>query len=181
MDKALQTMIDNLPEKTGKSLDEWKTVLAKELLAKHGEMVKFLKSEHGVSHGFANTIVALYRADSDGEKEDLLALQYKGKEVLLPMYKKLDKILMSLGKDVKVTPKRGSVSYIRKHQFALVKPATKTRIDIGLKLKGIEADGILGPSGPFGTMCTHRIQVTNLDDIDAALRAWLERAYEMSE
>ena len=27
MDKALQTMIDNMPEKTGKSLDEWITIL----------------------------------------------------------------------------------------------------------------------------------------------------------
>ena len=27
MDKALQTMIDNMPEKTGKSLDEWKKIL----------------------------------------------------------------------------------------------------------------------------------------------------------
>ncbi len=27
MDKALQTMIDNMPEKTGKSLAEWKSLL----------------------------------------------------------------------------------------------------------------------------------------------------------
>ena len=27
MDKALQTMIDNMPEKTGKALDEWKVIL----------------------------------------------------------------------------------------------------------------------------------------------------------
>lgn len=27
MDKALQTMIDNMPEKTGKPLTEWKRIL----------------------------------------------------------------------------------------------------------------------------------------------------------
>jgi hypothetical protein len=27
MDKALQTMIDNMPEKAGKSLAEWKKIL----------------------------------------------------------------------------------------------------------------------------------------------------------
>ncbi len=27
MDKALRTMIDNMPEKTGKSLNEWKSIL----------------------------------------------------------------------------------------------------------------------------------------------------------
>ena len=27
MDKALQTMINNMPDKTGKSLEEWKKIL----------------------------------------------------------------------------------------------------------------------------------------------------------
>jgi len=51
MDKALQTMIDNMPEKTGKSLDEWKLLLSEKSFSKHSEGVKFLKSEHGVTHG----------------------------------------------------------------------------------------------------------------------------------
>ena len=29
MDTALQTMINNMPEKTGKSLEEWKAILSK--------------------------------------------------------------------------------------------------------------------------------------------------------
>ncbi len=43
MDKALQTMIDNMPEKTGKSLNEWKSVLKTKSFAKHSEAVNFLK------------------------------------------------------------------------------------------------------------------------------------------
>ena len=58
MDKALQTMIDNMPEKTGKSLQEWRAILNKKQFEKHSQAVKFLKEEHGVTHGFANTIVA---------------------------------------------------------------------------------------------------------------------------
>ena len=64
MDKALQTMIDNMPEKTGKSLQEWKTILKEKSFSKHSEGVKFLKSEHGVTHGFANTIVSLSKEES---------------------------------------------------------------------------------------------------------------------
>ena len=59
MDKALQTMIENMPEKTGKKLEEWFEVLKKENIEKHSVAVKFLKTEHGVTHGFANTIVTL--------------------------------------------------------------------------------------------------------------------------
>ena len=46
MEQALQTMIANMPEKTGKSLDEWKTILAAKSFAKHGEAVKFLKPDY---------------------------------------------------------------------------------------------------------------------------------------
>ena len=46
MEQALQTMINNMPEKTGKSLDQWKSILKKKAFAKHSEAVNFLKKEH---------------------------------------------------------------------------------------------------------------------------------------
>ena len=63
MDKALQTMINNMPEKTGKSLADWKQILQKKNFRKHSEGVKFLKNEHKVTHGFANTIVTLSKEE----------------------------------------------------------------------------------------------------------------------
>ncbi len=179
MEKALQTMIDNMPEKTGKSLAEWKNILAKKNFAKHGEGVKFLKTEHGVTHGFANTIVSLSKEEKQ-EPNDLVVSQYKGKELLLPIYEKLLKSMKKFGKDVIVTPKKTSVSFIRKRQFALVKPATKTRIDLGLKIKDKPTAGRLENSGPFGTMCSHRVQLTNVNQVDKELVGWLKEAYDKS-
>ncbi len=176
MDKALQTMIDNMPEKTGKSLQEWKQILTTKSFAKHGEAVKFLKQEHGVTHGFANTIVSLSKENTD-TPDDLVTNQYKGKEQLLPIYNKLLEVVDTFGADVVKTPKKTSVSIIRKKQFALIKPATKTRIDLGLKLKDKPTTDRLGDSGPFGTMCTHRVQITSIDDIDNELVEWLKEAY----
>ena len=177
MDKALQTMIDNMPEKTGKSLDEWKTVLNAKAFTKHSEAVNFLKNEHQVTHGFANTIVTLTKEENEG-LTDLIKNQYNGKEGLLPIYENLLKVVNAFGKDVIVTPKKASVSIIRKKQFALIKPATKTRIDLGLKLKDKPTTDRLENSGPFGTMCTHRVQLTAADQIDNQLIAWLQEAYE---
>lgn len=179
MEKALQTMIDNMPEKTGKSLVEWKKVLKKKNFAKHGEAVKFLKTEHAVTHGFANTIVTLFRKDEE-EEGDLISEQYKGKEVLKPIYEELVKYAHSLGTDVKLSPKKTSVSLIRKNQFILIKPATKTRIDLGLKIKGQEAEGILEDSGPFGTMCTHRIKLSSESDVTNEVKKWIKLAYSKS-
>ncbi len=179
MDKALQTMIDNMPEKTGKSLEEWYQVLTDKSFDKHSEAVKFLKSEYGVGHGFANTIVTLSREDPSGEV-DLVGEQYKGKERLFPIYKAIISYVKTLGNDVTITPKKGTVSIIRKRQFILVKPATKSRIDLGFKLKDKPVGDRLEGSGPFGSMCTHRVQITDVKEVDEELKSWIKEAYEKS-
>jgi hypothetical protein len=180
MDKALKTTIDNMPEKTGKSLIEWKRLLDSKSYTKHSESVNFLKSEHGVTHGFANTIVTLWK-DKNEAPDDLVSKQYKGKESLKPIYEQLIKLVKEFGTDVIVTPKKESVSIIRKKQFALIKPATKTRIDLGLKLAGKDLTERLENSGPFGTMCTHRVQLSTIEHLDEELKEWLREAYEKAK
>lgn len=179
MDKALQTTIDNMPEKTGKSLEQWKKVLKTKTFVKHSEAVKFLKEKHHVTHGYANTIVSLSK-ENKNTADDLVTTQYKGKENLLPIYKKLLATINKFGSDVTITPKKATVSIIRKKQFALIKPATKNRIDLGLKLKGKALTKRLENSGPFGAMCTHRVQISTIKEVDAELKKWLLEAYEMS-
>jgi len=113
--------------------------------------------------------------------EDLVAAQYKGKETLKPIYNELISYLYSLGNDITITPKKASVSIIRKRQFLLIKPATKTRIDLGFKLKDKPTTERLENSGPFGTMCTHRVRLTNTSEIDEELKGWITEAYEKSK
>lgn len=180
MNQQLQTMIDNMPDKTGKSLDEWKVILKAKNFAKHSEGVNFLKNEHGVTHGFANTIVTLAKEENNTE-ENLVVTQYKGKEQLLPIYEAIIKLVAEFGDDITITPKKGSVSLIRKRQFALIKPATKTRIDLGLKIKDKPTTDRLENSGPFGTMCTHRVRLTEATQVDLELKNWLKEAYEKAQ
>ncbi|MDH3323684.1 MAG: DUF4287 domain-containing protein [Flavobacteriaceae bacterium] len=179
MDKALKTMIDHMPEKTGKSLEEWQTLLKKKSFDKHAEAVKYLKTEHQVTHGYANTIVTLSK-DETNAPEDLIENQYKGKENLLPIYKALMAYVKTLGTDLTISPKKGSVSILRKRQFILIKPATKTRIDLGFKLKDQPITERLENSGPFGTMCTHSVKISSIEDIDHELKNWIKEAYDKS-
>ena len=179
MDKALQSMINNMPEKTGKSLDEWKVILKSKSFTKHSEGVNFLKNEHNVTHGFANTIVTLSKEEKTTSTE-LVENQYKGKEDLFPIYKSLLAVVGEIASDVTITPKKTSVSIIRKKQFALIKPATKIRIDLGLKLKDKPTTDRLENSGPFGTMCTHRVQLSIVSEVDEELKEWLKEAYEQA-
>lgn len=168
-----------MPEKTGKSLQEWIVILRKHQFDKHSHAVNFLKKEHGVTHGFANTIVTLSKDNTD-TPDDLVSNQYKGKEALIPIYEKLISEISTFAKDLVITPKKTTVSLITKKQFALIKPATKTRIDLGLKLTGIDVTERLENSGPFGTMCTHRVRLESLEQVDKELIDWLKKAYKAS-
>ena len=132
-----------------------------------------------MTHGFANSIVSLSKEDQD-QPVDLVAAQYKGKENLLPTYNALIEFVKTLGNDVTITPKKGSVSIIRKRQFILIKPATKTRIDLGFKLKDKPTTERLENSGPFGTMCTHRVRISDISENDSELKDWIREAYEKS-
>lgn len=173
-------MEKGLLEKTGKSLDHWIKVVKKSGIEKHREIINFLKSDHGFTYGYAN-FVALKAKNSDAgsiDDKDLLSRQYKGKENLKPIYEKLVQKITKLGKDIQFVPKKSTVSCVRKKQFALIKPATKTRIDLGLKLRGKPTTDRLESSGPFGTMCTHRVRLTDIAQVDEQLVNWLKEAYE---
>ena len=56
-EQMAQSTIANMPAKTGKSLDEWLKIVSKTKLGKHGEIVKLLKSDHGVTHGFYENLL----------------------------------------------------------------------------------------------------------------------------
>jgi hypothetical protein len=182
-EEMAQTMRNNVPEKTGKSMAAWHKLLAKAKLEKHGQMVKFLKTEHAVTHGFANLIAhdfLLESAPRSGE-DDLVAAQYSGaKAELLPIYEKLIAAVSKFGKDVEVSPKKTSVSLRRKKQFAVIKPATRTRVDIGIQLKGEGAtDRLLACKA--GGMTSHEVRVENVQSVDKELVGWLREAYRRAE
>jgi predicted transport protein len=174
-------MIANFPEKTGKPLDAWIKIVAASDVEKHGEIVKFLKTEHGMTHGFAN-LVAHKAREVPGRiagGDDLVTAQYAGpKADLKPIYDAIIKALSSFGKDVEVSPKKAYVSLRRSKQFALVQPSTKTRVDLGLNLKDVTPEGRLEASGSFNAMVSHRVRLEKVADVDKDVKAWLKAAYE---
>lgn len=181
VDDQLQTMIDNMPEKTGKPLEEWFQLISAAGPEKHGEIMKLLKGEHGVTHGYANTISTLYRRRDSGPpaEEDLVSAQYRGaKENLRPIYEEVLGIVQGFGSDVEIAPKKTYVSLRRSKQFAIVQASTKTRVDLGLNLKGVAPTERLEGGNVFSGMCTHRVRLTDVGDVDEQVRAWLREAYE---
>ncbi len=177
------SMIANLKEKTGNTLDAWLKILKKTDLQKHGEIVKHLKSEHGVTHGFANLIAAklLETGKPETSGDDLVEAQYAGpKSDLRPIYDSLMKAISKFGKDIKVAPKKAYVSIRRNKQFALIQPSTKTRVDVGINLKEVPPEGRLEKSGSFNSMVSHRVRLEKQADVNPELIKWLKMAYQES-
>ena len=180
MDKNVTTMIENLKEKTGLSLDEWKTVIAKENLVKHGEIVKFLKESHNITHGYASEIalkVLGSDADSSSDADAFIESQYKGKEHLKEFYDKLIAEIQKFDGDFEIAPKKTYISLKRKKQFVILNPASKTRFEIGFNLKGVEAKGKLENEKPNG-ICSHKINFSDLSEIDHEVIEYIKMAYD---
>jgi predicted transport protein len=179
MDQQLQTMINNMPEKTGKPLEEWIQILKVHSFEKHSEAVSFLKKEYSVTHGFANTIVHIAKTDHNTQ-EDLVGSQYLNKATLKPIYDKIVQIVSEFGNDVELAPKKAYVSLRRSKQFAIIQPSTKSRVDVGINLGGVEPTDRLLVSGSFNSMVSHRVKVSDLSDVDEELVKWLKTAYDQA-
>ena len=94
-----------------------------------------------------------------------------------PVYDRLVEVAVTLGADVEVAPKKTCVSLRRTKQFAVLTPSTRTRLDLGLVLKGVQPEGrLLAMSG----MCTHKIALASVDEVDDEVLRWLREAYERS-
>jgi predicted transport protein len=182
-DPALLTMIANFPSKTGKSLDEWVKLAKVSRLAKHGEIVKMLKSDHGMSHGYAN-LVALQTLKGDvtapapaaGDAESKWFVGDKA--AIRPVYDAVMAAVAKLGKDVELAPKLAYMSVRRSKQFACVHPSTKSRLDLGLQLKGIAPTGRLEKAGSWNAMVSHRVRLESAKDFDTEVKGWLKQAYD---
>jgi hypothetical protein len=175
-------MVTNLKNTTGKSLPEWLKILGTAKATKHGELVKLLKTDHKVTHGYANLIVHKHLKSAAGDaanSDDLVEAQYAGgKTALRPIYEALIKAIQKFGSDVEISPKKGYVSLRRSKQFGLIQPSTATRVDVGINLKGETPTARLEASGSFNAMVSHRVRVESLDAVDGELLGWLKRAYD---
>lgn len=78
---------------------------------------------------------------------------------------------------MEIAPKKTGVSLRRRKQFALVEAPSTTRLQLGLNLRGVPPTDRLRLAGG---MCTHRVDVRSLDEVDDQLVGWLREAYELA-
>jgi hypothetical protein len=172
----IRAVVRNLPEKSGRSLDEWVALVASKGPKSRKSRVEWLKNVHHLGHVTAQIVAG--EADRSLEKYDdrrrLVAGLFGGPkapartiyEALLAASEKLP--------EVRVSPCKTYVSLVRARQFARIKPRGRNRIDLYLDL---EPRSELSPrlERVRGSLA-RRVTLSDPSDVDGEIRGWLRAA-----
>ncbi len=189
--EMVQKWIETLPAKTGRSLDEWLAFINHAGPVTEQERRTWLKTELKLGTNTAWWLAE--RSVGKSAEEDTpegylqMAEQYVealfagAKSGLRPLYDELLSFGLNFASDIKACPGKTSVPLYRHHVIAQLKPATRTRLDFGFALGGMQAEGKLIDTGGFAKKdrITHRLEIKTPADIDAEVERWFKRAYEL--
>ncbi len=182
--------VATLKEKSGRSLEEWLTLVRKSELKTEQDRRDWLKNEHGLGMNTAWGIAEF--AEPNGSEfanpevylaaaEKYVESMFNGpKSALLPLYDELLRLGLSIGEGVKACPCKTMVPLYRNHVFAQIKPTTQTRIDLGFALGAQKPEGRLIETGGYAKKdrITHRLPISSMKDIDGEASKWLKAAYK---
>ena len=177
LDDALQTQIRNIEQSTGRSMAEWTELVKASGKTKHGEVLAWLKSEHGMSHGNANRVALTALRGPAAPEGDALSTpsmparrRPSGPSTIRSSRSPRGSATTSSSR-----PSRPTWRCADRSSSATVGPASGGRLEIGLNLKGVEPNGRLEASTG---MCTHRVRLSGPQELDDEVRGWLREAYE---
>jgi hypothetical protein len=177
-----RAMVESLPERTGKTVEEWRALLRKSGLESAAEQRKWLKEKHGL--GLSTIGLILDEAEHKMNPEDLVEQIFSGaKANLRPQYEEILQYGLSLGADVRVCPCATIVPFYREHVFAQLKAPNRSAIHLGLALGDLAAEGILISTGGYEKKdrITHRIDIPLGSSLTKEQQRWFRRAYERAK
>ncbi len=182
LDKAIQTQLDNIQKKTGKSLDELAAIIRKSGLPNMASSAIISNVSWGWVTAMRMPLCTRSCNPMDsacGSKsgDQVLDEIYSGpKAHMRPIHEKLMKEINKLG-EFEIAPKKGYVSLRRKKQFVMIGPKTNTRFEVGINARDLKKNARLLEQ-PKGSMCNYIVNVTNAKEVDSELVAWIKSAYE---
>ena len=185
VDKAIETQLNNIQTRTGKTRDELFALIRESGLTRHGEIRELLQRDLGLSYGDANALANAFlkptgqgvaQAASATTDDSATTLYAGAKAELRPIHEQIMAGIATFG-PFEIAPKKGYVSLRRKKQFAMIGPGTKMRVEVGLNMKGAQATARLIEL-PAGGMCQYKVYLAEVTEVDAELMAWIRQAYE---
>ncbi|CAN5627257.1 hypothetical protein BH24ACT14_BH24ACT14_17750 [soil metagenome] len=169
-----------LEQRTGQSLADWNRRIGETGIDSEPELRTWL-AERGVT-GYGQMILVMerfgYPDHFTSSADELVEGQYADRPVLRPI---LDRILVAAAglDEVHVQARKTYVSLVSdRRQFAVVKPTTRDRVDLGLRLDGRQPEGRLQPArGLANDTINVRVGLRGVDEVDDEVVTWLQAAY----
>ncbi|MBZ0296513.1 MAG: DUF4287 domain-containing protein [Anaerolineae bacterium] len=175
-----QEFIATCAEKTGKTLDEWMTLLAQSGESKQNALIKWIKSEHGLNHMQAAFLAGIYLNDGKPvyDYEVLFARLFEDKPHLLPAYEAVAALVTEKLDDVVCVPTKTYISIEGKKCFACVTPTKKT-LRVGMDLDQ-PFDDYVQKGKSLGAMpnITHMIEISDPGEVDDRMLNYMQQAYD---
>jgi predicted transport protein len=182
---SFQAYLDNIKAQTGKTPEDFLALAEKKGYLKEGvktgEIVAWLKDDFGLGRGHAMAIVLTFQnATRPRESKDTrIAKLFQGEKAKWrETYDGLLAKLNRFGPDISVAPTNSYISLLRGSKKFAILQITKDRLDIGVKLKGANTTRRLEPASEWNSMVTHRVRISDPQQIDPEVLGWLKQAYE---
>ena len=167
-----------LETRTGEGVAEWMQRIKRARLSNEGRLREWLGAR-GVT-GYAQSLLVMERFGYPdfllASADQLIDAQYADRSQLRAIFDAVVAAASRLG-PMTLQARKTYVSLVGpRRTFARVQAATKTRVDVGLRLEGQRPVGRLRPSRLHETM---RVQIGlgSPSEVDEELGLWLERAY----
>lgn len=177
-------IVANFKQKTGRTIEEWVSLVKKSGPADPKQRREWLKEKHGLTTNYA-WYVALQAEGRGGSEqydpEGLVARIFSGNKAhLQPLYEAILRFGLSFADDVKVCPCATIIPFYRRHVIAQVRVPNRSRIYLGFALGDMKPAGKLIDTGGFAKKdrITHRIEIASPEDFDDEAKKWFRRAYE---
>lgn len=173
----------SLLERSGAGVDEWNARIAAAAPEDEPALREWLAA-NGVT-GYAQMLLVYERFGYPGfftaTADELVDAQYGDRPDLRPVYERVVLAAHSVG-DVRVQARKTYVALLTpRRTFAIVKPTTRTRVDLGLRLDGEVPAGRLQPAKGLGNETINvRVGLSAPDGVDDEVVALLRRAYDAS-
>jgi hypothetical protein len=128
-----EAVIRNLPDKTGRTLEEWISIARFLLPARDQQIMKALKERHGLGHVQAQTIV--WRMGGDKPYVDTTGYEEAIFKHSMDRYARLKRQILGMSSDIRVKPCKTYIPFYRNKQFAII-TEKKGELIPGLNLEG---------------------------------------------
>ncbi|SMC60445.1 DUF5655 domain-containing protein [Kibdelosporangium aridum] len=180
-----------LKRQTGHGVEDWNVRIKETGITSRDELQQWLKTRN--INGYAQQLLIMERFGYPDfllkTAEELVADQFADREHLRPVFNEVIEAGVGIAHQglVEVQARKTFVTLrTKRRKFAMVKPTTRTRVDLGLRIVDLSggherfAARLQSAKVLRDDSMTHRIPLSSVEDVDDEVCYWLAVAFEQN-